>query len=67
MLISGGIVELISVVIRQETVGIAVVASDVVVRRGIIYIFVTRRVMVGIVAVDGLAIGGVRGIRGVVW
>ena len=67
MVISGGIVELISVVIRQETVGIAVVASDVVVRRGIIYIFVTRRVMVGIVAVDGLAIGGVRGIRGVVW
>ena len=65
--VSGGIVELISVVIRQYPVGITFVESTVVVRRGVRDIFVTRQAMVGIVVVFVLAIGGVRVIREVVW
>ena len=51
--VCGGIVELIHVVIRQETVGISVVTYAVVVRRGIRNFVVTSRVMVGIVFVVG--------------
>ena len=40
--VSGIIVEFISVVIRQDTVGISVVTSYVVVIRGVIYVVVTR-------------------------
>ena len=65
--ISGGIVELISFVIRQEPVGIANVSSAVVVGRGVRDVVVTRQEMVGIVVVVKLAIEGVRGIRGIVW
>ena len=57
--VSGGIVEFIYVVIRKEPVGIAVVASVVVVGRGVRDVVVTRRAMVGIVFVVGSAIGGV--------
>ena len=65
--LSGGIVELIYVLIRKELVGIAVVESAVVVGRGIRDVVVTSQARVGIVVVARLAIGGVRGIRGVVW
>ena len=40
--VSGGTLEFISVVIRQDTVGISVVTSYVVVIRGVIYVVVTR-------------------------
>ena len=61
--VSGSIVELISVVIRQDPVGIAVVASNVVVGKVARDVVVARRAMVGVVFVVGLAIGGVKGIR----
>ena len=65
--VSGGTLEFISVVIRQEPVGIAVVAHAVVVGRGVRYVVVTRQLMVGIMVVSGSAIGGAMGIRGVDW
>ena len=49
MVISGSIVELISVVIRQDPVRISVVASSVGVGRGVRDVVVTRKAMVDIV------------------
>ena len=51
----------------KEPVSIAVIASAVVVGRGVRDVLVARLSMVGIVVVIGSAIGGVRGIRYVVW
>ena len=65
--VSVGIVEFISVVISQESVGIVVIASTVVVGRGVIDVFVTRLAMVGIVVVFGSSIVSLWGIRGAVW
>ena len=65
--VSGVTAELIFVVISQEPVGIAVFASAVVIGRGTREVDVTRQAMVRIVVVVGSAIGGIRGIRGVLW
>ena len=58
--VSGGIVELISFFIIQDPVRISVVASAVVVGRGVRDIIFTSRAMVGIMVVSGLVTGGVR-------
>ena len=49
--VSGGIVEFVSIVARQDPVGIAVVKSAVVVVRGVRDVVVTSRAMVGIMVV----------------
>ena len=65
--VSGGIVEFISALIRKYPVRIAFIAPALVVGRGVRDIVITRREMVRIVVAVGLEIGGIRGIRGIVW
>ena len=65
--VGGGIVKFIPAVVSKYPVRIAFISSDVVVGRGVRDVVITRQEMVPIVVAVGLAIGGIRGIRGIVW